>query len=40
MDAHYVTQPSQHAAQSHSGAAVDTVNNEPAYYALCFIQKT
>jgi hypothetical protein len=23
-----------------SGAAVDTVNNEPAFYALCFIQKT
>lgn len=40
VDAHGVTQPSQHAAQSHSGAAVNTVNNEPAYYALCFIQKT
>jgi len=40
VDAHGVTQPNQHAAQSHTGAAVDTVSNEPAYYALCFIQKT
>lgn len=39
IDAHSVTQPSQHAAQSHSGAAVDTVNSEPSYYALAFIQK-
>lgn len=40
-----VNQPnahSDHAALSHSahsGAAVDTVNSEPAYYALAFIQK-
>jgi hypothetical protein len=40
VDAHTVGQGSQHAAQSHSGASVDTVNSEPAYYALCFIQKT
>lgn len=40
VDAHTVTQPSQHAAMSHTGAAVNTVNSEPAYYALCFIQKT
>ncbi len=37
---HTVGQASQHAAQSHSGAAVNTVNSEPAYYALCFIQKS
>jgi hypothetical protein len=37
VSAHSVTQPSQHAAQSHS--AHDSVNHEPAYYALCFIQK-
>jgi hypothetical protein len=40
VDAHGVTQPNQHAAQSHTGAAVDTVNSEPAYYALCFIMKS
>lgn len=39
VDAHTVGQASQHAAQSHSGAAVNTVNSEPAYFALCFIQK-
>jgi hypothetical protein len=38
VDAHGVTQPNQHGAQSHS--AHDSVNSEPAYYALCFIQKT
>src|SRR4029079_11827261 len=38
VDAHGVTQPNQHAAQSHS--AHDSVNSEPAYYALCFIQKS
>jgi len=43
VDAHSVGQASahsDHASQTHSGAAVDTVNSEPAYYALCFIQKT
>jgi hypothetical protein len=39
VDAHGVTQASQHAAQNHSGASVDTVSNEPVYYALAFIQK-
>ena len=39
VDAHGVTQPNQHAAQSHSGAAVNTVNSEPAYYSLAYIQK-
>ena len=37
VSAHTVTQPSQHAAQGHS--AHDSVNSEPAYYALAFIQK-
>jgi hypothetical protein len=32
---HSVTQPSQHAAQTH-----DAPNHEPAFYALAFIQKT
>ena len=40
VDAHSVGQASQHASQSHTGAAVNTVNSEPAYYALCFIQKS
>jgi hypothetical protein len=40
VDAHTVGQANQHAVQSHSGAAVNTVNSEPAYYALCFIQKS
>lgn len=35
VSAHAVTQPSQHAAQSH-----DTVAHLPTYYALAFIQKT
>jgi hypothetical protein len=35
---HTVGQAAQHAAQSHS--AHDTPNSEPAFYALCFIQKT
>lgn len=39
VDAHGVTQTSQHAAQSHAGAAVNTVNSEPAYYSLAYIQK-
>jgi hypothetical protein len=39
IDAHSVTQPSQHAAQSHAGGAVANGSNEPAYYTLCFIQK-
>jgi hypothetical protein len=38
VDAHAVTQPNQHAAQSHS--AHDTASSEPAYFALCYIQKT
>lgn len=38
VDAHSVGQASQHAAQTHS--AHDSPNSEPAYYALCFIQKT
>lgn len=38
VSAHSVTQPGQHAAQSHS--AHDSPNSEPVYYALCFIQKT
>ena len=37
VDAHAVGQASQHGAQSHS--AHDNANSEPAYYALCFIQK-
>lgn len=32
---HNVTQPSQHAAQSHASGS-----SEPAYFALCFIQKS
>ena len=28
-----------HAAQSHTGAAVDSVNHQPPFYALAFIQK-
>ena len=32
---HAVTQPNDHAAQSH-----DSPNSEPPYYALCFIQKS
>lgn len=40
VDAHGVTQPSQHGVQAHSGAAVNTVNSEPAYYALAFIVKS
>jgi hypothetical protein len=39
VDAHSVGQANQHAAQSHAGAAVNTVNNEPAYFALAFIMK-
>jgi hypothetical protein len=39
VDVHSVGQANNHAAQSHTGAAVDTVNSEPAYYALAFIQK-
>lgn len=39
VSAHSVTQASQHAAMAHSGAAVDTVNSEPPYYALAFIQR-
>lgn len=39
VDAHTVGQANQHAIQSHSGAAVNTVTSEPAYFALCFIQK-
>lgn len=40
VDAHTVGQASQHAAQSHTGASVDTVNSEPAYYAIAFIMKS
>lgn len=32
---HNVTQPSNHTISAH-----DTVNHEPAYFSLCFIQKT
>lgn len=39
VDAHGVTQPSQHAAQSHTGAAVADGSNVPVFYALAFIQK-
>lgn len=37
--AHSVTQPAGHSTLSHSATAVNTVNSEPAYYALAFIQK-
>lgn len=40
VDAHTVGQSTQHAIQAHSGAAVNTVNSEPAYFALAFIMKT
>jgi hypothetical protein len=46
VSSHSVTQPAAHTVtdpgHAHSGAAVsahDTVNSEPAYYALAFIQK-
>jgi hypothetical protein len=35
ISAHSVTQATAHSSQSHSSAS-----NEPAYYALCFIQKS
>jgi hypothetical protein len=37
VSAHSVTQPGQHAAQSHS--AHDSVDNRPPFYAIAYIQK-
>lgn len=40
VSSHSVTaQATQHPVQAHTGGAVDTVSNDPAFYALAFIQK-
>ncbi len=40
VDAHTVGQASQHGAQSHAGAAVDTVSNIPPYFVAYIWQRT